>query len=214
MTCASSCSARPGRRLLKKDIIRDDRNFGCGVNDEVVKPRKRRQSTKPKVSRKEKMVVVSPPPIPHPPPPRIRIVGEDCFNNIDGLLEMILELIMWKNVAKSSFGFGFGSVVSLSSRFSRDFSFSKQKKWTGELKLIEDDVAQGVFSGEPLMTLNVVPVLLFGAKFGHLITPWRLSTTRFFLLFTAPKLFSCYSQQIHKKGQFSDCMSYMSVFII
>ncbi|KAH7658105.1 Reticulon domain-containing protein [Dioscorea alata] len=246
-TCASPRSARRARRRLEKEIIRDDRDFGCGIDDDVAKPRKRRQSTKPKVSRKERMILVSPPPIQPPPPPPIstpvpRIVDEDCCSSVDGLLELILELIMWKNVAKSSFWFGFGSVFFLSSWFSRDFSFSfvtaishlcilvlaiaffcdsfsrSKQKWRGEFKLTEDDVlrvsrvvlplanaalvkAQGVFSGEPLMTLKVVPVLIFGAKFGHLITPWRISATGFFLLFTAPKLLACYSQQIHKKAE-------------
>ncbi|KAM0939535.1 putative reticulon-like protein B17/18/21 [Dioscorea sansibarensis] len=243
-TCASPRSVRRARRRLEKEIIRDDRDFGCGIDDDVAKPRKRRQSTKPKVSRKERMILVSPPPIPPPiSTPVPRIVDEDCCSSVDGLLEMILELIMWKNVAKSSFWFGFGSVFFLSSWFSGDFSFSfitaishlcilvlaiaffcnsfsqsKQKKWRGEFKLTEDDVlrvsrvvlplanaalvkAQGIFSGEPLMTLKVVPALIFGAKFGDLITPWRLSATGFFLLFTAPKLFSCYSQQIHKKAE-------------
>ncbi|XP_039119186.1 reticulon-like protein B17 [Dioscorea cayenensis subsp. rotundata] len=252
-TCASPRSARRARRRLEKEIIRDDRDFGCGIDDDVAKPRKPRQSTKPKVSRKERMILFSPPPIPPsppppPPPPPIsapvpRIVDEDCCSSVDGLLEMILELIMWKNVAKSSFWFGFGLVLFLSFWFSRDVNFSfitavshlcilvlaiaffvdsisrsMQKKWRGEFKLTEDDVlrvsrvvlplanaalvkAQGVFSGEPLMTLKVAPVLIFGAKFGHLITPWRLSATGFFLLFTAPKLFSCYSQQIHKKAE-------------
>ncbi|KAL6640170.1 hypothetical protein ACP70R_022019 [Stipagrostis hirtigluma subsp. patula] len=59
--------------------------------------------------------------------------------------------------------------------------------------------AQVIFSGEPSMTLKVLPVLLFGAKYGSIITVWRLLATGFFTSFTVPKLYSCYSSQIHKR---------------
>jgi uncharacterized membrane protein YdjX (TVP38/TMEM64 family) len=60
--------------------------------------------------------------------------------------------------------------------------------------------AQVIFSGEPSMTLKVLPALLFGAKYGSLVTVWRLLATGFFTSFTLPKLYSCYSSQIHKRG--------------
>jgi hypothetical protein len=59
--------------------------------------------------------------------------------------------------------------------------------------------AQVIFSGEPSMTLKVLPALLFGAKYGSLVTVWRLLATGFFTSFTLPKLYSCYSSQIHKR---------------
>ncbi|PKA58816.1 Reticulon-like protein B18 [Apostasia shenzhenica] len=59
--------------------------------------------------------------------------------------------------------------------------------------------SQQIFSGEPLMTLRVAPVLLFMAKYGYMITLWRLLAIGFFLSFTAPKLYYCYYQQIQKK---------------
>lgn len=59
--------------------------------------------------------------------------------------------------------------------------------------------AQVIFSGEPSMTLKVLPVLLFGAKYGGLVTVWRLVAAGFFTSFTVPKLYSCYSSQIHKR---------------
>lgn len=58
--------------------------------------------------------------------------------------------------------------------------------------------SQEIFSGEPLMTLKVAPILLFTAKFGPLITPWRLFAIGFFLSFTIPKLYSSYSKRICK----------------
>ncbi|XP_019432116.1 PREDICTED: reticulon-like protein B17 isoform X2 [Lupinus angustifolius] len=60
-----------------------------------------------------------------------------------------------------------------------------------------------LFSGEPSMTLKVAPFLLLGAKYGHLITMWRLCAIGFIGSFTVPKLYSSYSAHIN---QISECM--------
>ncbi|CAN1230180.1 Reticulon-like protein B18 [Linum perenne] len=57
-----------------------------------------------------------------------------------------------------------------------------------------------LFSGEPSMTLKVIPFLLLGAEYGHFITLRRLFALGFFVSFTIPKLYSCYSNQITQKG--------------
>lgn len=62
-------------------------------------------------------------------------------------------------------------------------------------------MTQEVFSGDPSMTLKVAPLLAFTAHYGHFITPWRLSATGFFISFTVPKLYSCYSQQMQALGR-------------
>ncbi|CAI0385276.1 unnamed protein product [Linum tenue] len=62
-----------------------------------------------------------------------------------------------------------------------------------------------LFSGEPSMTLKVIPFLLLGAEFGHLITFRRLCAVGFFASFTAPKLYSCYSDQITHKVENAKC---------
>ncbi|CAN6178094.1 unnamed protein product [Urochloa humidicola] len=62
-------------------------------------------------------------------------------------------------------------------------------------------MTQLVFSGEPSTTLKVLPLLLFGAKFGHLLIIQRLLATGFLSCFTLPKLYSCYSSQVHTKDQ-------------
>ncbi|KAA8526345.1 hypothetical protein F0562_008452 [Nyssa sinensis] len=59
-----------------------------------------------------------------------------------------------------------------------------------------------LFSGEPSMTLKVAPFLLVGAEYGHLITLWRLCALGFFISFTGPKLYSCYSVQINRKVEY------------
>lgn len=51
------------------------------------------------------------------------VIDHDKQIKVEGLWERILELIMWKNVAKSSLWFGFGSMFFFSSSFSKDFSF-------------------------------------------------------------------------------------------
>ncbi|KAL0354076.1 UNVERIFIED_CONTAM: Reticulon-like protein B18 [Sesamum angustifolium] len=165
--------------------------------------------------------------------------GDGC--NLDAIGVMVNDLVMWKDVSKSSLWFGFGSLCFLSSCFTRGINFSifsflsqvgllflgvsffsntmRQRDGDGirrEIKLKEDDILRvsrlvlpaanlaisrmrEVFSGEPAMTLKVVPFLLVGAEYGHLITLWRLCALGFFISFTAPKLYSAYSSQLSKK---------------
>ncbi|XP_052142676.1 reticulon-like protein B17 isoform X2 [Oryza glaberrima] len=159
----------------------------------------------------------------------------------EDLWERIVDLVMWKNVAKSALWFGLGSMFFFSCSFSREITFSpisalchmgvmvlglaffkdsipqrQQVERGRSFRLTEDDVlraaravlpvansmistAQVIFSGEPSMTLKVLPALLFGAKYGSLVTVWRILATAFFASFTLPKLYSCYSSQIHKR---------------
>ncbi|CAL9762280.1 unnamed protein product [Musa acuminata subsp. burmannicoides] len=57
----------------------------------------------------------------NPPPPS---GAEISVNDRRASLEQIIDLIMWKNVAKSTLLFGFGSTFFLSSCFSRESNFS------------------------------------------------------------------------------------------
>ncbi|KAK3152827.1 hypothetical protein QOZ80_2BG0164090 [Eleusine coracana subsp. coracana] len=176
-------------------------------------------------------------------PDATRSAGTDLVEQSgwEGLWERIVELVMWRNVAKSALWFGFGSMFFFSCSCSREITFSPisalchvgimilglaffkdsvpqrpQVEKGRSFQLTEDDVlrasravlpvansmistAQVIFSGEPLMTLKVLPVLLFGAKYGSLVTVWRLLAAGFFTSFTVPKLYSCYSSQIHNK---------------
>ncbi|KAK2990104.1 hypothetical protein RJ640_028744, partial [Escallonia rubra] len=225
--CASPRNNRRSRRRLEAEI-REERDLG--PVEDLVKPRKRRNVGRPK---KEKLSNV--PSIPSP-----RNDGEEC--NLERIGQVIIDLIMWNDVAKSSLWFGFGSLCFLSSCFARgiDFSiftvisrlgllflgvsfcsnsicqrYSIENKHESKLK--EDDIlsvarlilpaanlaiskTRELFSGEPSMTLKVAPFLLIGAEYGHLITLWRLCTLGFFISFTCPKLYSCYSVQLDKRG--------------
>ncbi|RDX71019.1 Reticulon-like protein B17, partial [Mucuna pruriens] len=97
------------------------------------------------------------------------------------------------------------------------FNLSKVEKEC-EVKLKEDDILslaklilpalnfsiskmRVLFSGEPSMTLKVVPFLLLGAEYGHLITIWRLCAIGFFVSFSVPKLYSCYTVQINQRAE-------------
>uniref|UniRef100_A0A0A9CTA4 Reticulon-like protein n=1 Tax=Arundo donax TaxID=35708 RepID=A0A0A9CTA4_ARUDO len=168
--------------------------------------------------------------------------NNDRQNHWECLWEMVVDLVMWKNVDKSAFWFGSGSMLFVSSSFSRDINFSpisvcchfgvvilglaffkdsflprQQGELVRRFQLTEEDVlraaqavlpvantiismAQWVFSGDPSMTLKVLPILLFGAKFGHLLTLRSILATGFFSCFTLPKLYRCYSSQVHKKA--------------
>ncbi|KAK4438644.1 Reticulon-like protein B17 [Sesamum alatum] len=221
-------SSRRSRRRVEQDM-REERESVAG--EEIwVKPRKKRQSER---SRKDKSI--SAPPVPS----MSTSDGDGC--NLDAIGEMVNDLVMWKDVSKSSLWFGFGSLCFLSSCFTRGINFSifsflsqvgllflgvsffsntmRQRDGDGirrEIKLKEDDILRvgrlvlpaanlaisrmrEVFSGEPAMTLKVVPFLLVGAEYGHLITLWRLCALAFFISFTAPKLYSAYSSQLSKK---------------
>ncbi|KAK3040499.1 hypothetical protein RJ639_028784 [Escallonia herrerae] len=224
--CASPRNNRRSRRRLEAEI-REERDLG--PVDDLVKPRKRRNVGRPK---KEKLNNV--PSIPSP-----RNDGDEC--NLERIGQVIIDLIMWNDVAKSSLWFGFGSLCFLSSCFARGIDFSiftvisqlallflgvsfcsnsicqrysiENKR---EIKLREDDIlsvarlilpaanlaiskTRELFSGEPSMTLKVAPFLLIGAEYGRLITLWRLCALGFFISFTCPKLYSCYSVQLDKR---------------
>ncbi|QCE09698.1 Reticulon [Vigna unguiculata] len=116
--------------------------------------------------------------------------------------------------ALSQFGILFLGV----SFFSNSICQGNMVEQKREVKLKEDDILRlaklclpavnfsiskmrVLFSGEPSMTLKVVPFLLLGAEYGHLITIWRLCAIGFFISFSVPKLYSCYSAHINKRAE-------------
>ncbi|XP_071907118.1 reticulon-like protein B17 isoform X2 [Coffea arabica] len=208
---ASPRNNRRSRRRLEQDM-REEKDFGGG-EDMVVKPRKKRHSE----------------------------TNDEYECNLDGVRQVISDLIMWKDVAKSSLWFGFGSLCFVSSCFTSGINVSifsvmsqlgllflglsfftnsvRQRDGIGnnrEFKLKDEDIlrvgrlilpaanlaiskTRELFSGEPAMTLKVVPFLLLGAEYGHLLTLRRLCALGFFISFTCPKLYSSYSVQICRK---------------
>ncbi|KAF3658014.1 DNA-binding family protein [Capsicum annuum] len=112
-----------------------------------------------------------------------------------------------------------GLLFLVVSFFSRSIRQRDGREVKCEFQLTEDDIlrmgrlilpaanlaiskTRELFSGEPAMTLKLVPVLILGAEYGHLITIWRLCALGFFISFTAPKLYSSYSCQISSKANY------------
>ncbi|XP_010272355.1 PREDICTED: reticulon-like protein B17 isoform X2 [Nelumbo nucifera] len=107
--CASPRNGRRTRRRLEQEI-REEKDVGLGV--EIGKAR-RRKSTR---SCKENPSIV--------PSVRSPKTGDDDPCNLDHIWQLISDQVMWKDVAKSSLWFGFGSLCFLSSCFTRGLNFS------------------------------------------------------------------------------------------
>ncbi|CAH9116634.1 unnamed protein product, partial [Cuscuta europaea] len=231
--CASPRNARRPRKRLDQEMVRDEKDSEVG-DEVIIKPRKKRQIARLK---KDKIALV-----PSVPSPR-----EEEGVNLDRYGKLISDVLMWRDVAKSSLWFGFGSLCFLSSCFASGINFSifsamsqmgllflavsfilntlrprEIVETRTEMKLKEDDILRmgkfilpavnlaisktgDVFSGEPAMTLKVVPFLMVGAEYGHLLTLWRLCALGFFVSFTAPRFYSSYSTQIRRKGECIRC---------
>ncbi|KAH9792287.1 reticulon-like protein B17 [Citrus sinensis] len=217
--CASPRNHRRPRRRSEMEM-RDERDLAIGLVDEIGKVRKRRHSVR---SKKEKLSLVPCVPSPNLSPKMDDVGGE---GNLDRIGQVLSDLIMWRDVAKSSLWFGLGCLCFLSSGFAKGVNFRNNGEKRREFMLKDEDIlrfgrvilpacnlaiskTRELFSGEPSMTLKVVPFLLLGAEYGHLITIWRLcalgtitamfSHLRFFSSFIVPKLYSCYSNQINQK---------------
>ncbi|CAA7013997.1 unnamed protein product [Microthlaspi erraticum] len=227
-------SPRNPRRSRRRSEAVEEKE-ATAVVDETAKPRKRRTNGRPN---KEKQNSA---PLSTSPCSSSSDLPYACQSDLNRIGEIISDLVMWRDVAKSTLWFGFGCLCFLSSCFAKGFNFSvfsavsnlglvllcgsflsntlsqrKNQDTKREFHVSEDDVLRlatrflpatnfaisktsELFSGEPSMTLKVTPFLLIGAEYGHLITLWRLSAFGFFLSFTIPKLYSCYTHQISQK---------------
>ncbi|KAF8413831.1 hypothetical protein HHK36_001825 [Tetracentron sinense] len=113
MGCASPRNNRRARRRLEPEP-REEKDVG--LVEEIGKARKRRQSGR---SRKEKLSLIPSVPSPISSPK----TNDDDQSSLDHMGQLISDLIMWKDIAKSSLWFGFGSLCFLSSCFARGLSF-------------------------------------------------------------------------------------------
>ncbi|CAJ1978898.1 unnamed protein product [Sphenostylis stenocarpa] len=205
--------------------------------EEAVKQKKRRHSGR---HRKERLSLV---PF-QPPSTSSQKADEENGGDLDSVGVFIADLIMWRDVSKSTLWFGFGCLCFLSSCFTKGINVSvfsamsrlailllgvsffsnsvfqrNQVQKRSFTKLKENDIlhltklilpalnfaiskTRELFSGEPCMTLRVAPFLLLGAEYGHLVTIWRLCAIGFFVSFSVPKLYSCYSAQINQRVEY------------
>ncbi|CAN8273565.1 unnamed protein product [Cochlearia groenlandica] len=236
----ASPSPRSCRRTRRMVETKEDKEPIVVSNDEKnQKQRKQMKKKKKKTSLSKKEKHSSVPLLPS------SAHNEDvCEGDLDRIRENIKDLIMWRDVAKSTLWFGFGCICFLSSCFAKGFDFSvfsaisnfgllllgasfltntirqrvteEEEVARREFKMSEEDVLRiarrilpltnlaisktnELFSGEPGMTLKVVPFVIIGAEYGYLITFWRLCAFGFFMSFTIPKLYSSYASQINRK---------------
>ncbi|PON32041.1 hypothetical protein PanWU01x14_364770 [Parasponia andersonii] len=111
--CASPRNVRRSRRRSEMEV-REEKDLG--LVEETGKPRKRRHSVRPKM---EKLSLV-----PSVPSSSFsRKTDEEDQGSLDRIGQVISDLVMWRDVAKSSLWFGFGSLFFLSSCFAQGVSF-------------------------------------------------------------------------------------------
>ncbi|KAK4795652.1 hypothetical protein SAY86_027978 [Trapa natans] len=110
---------RSSRRRPEPAEAREERDSAFA--DETGKPRRRRSSGR---SRREKPTLV--PLISTTSSSLTRPDVDDGFDNakLDLIWEVVTDLIMWRDTAKSTLWFGFGSLCFLSSCFAKGISFS------------------------------------------------------------------------------------------
>ncbi|GMY10197.1 reticulon-like protein B17 [Fagus crenata] len=108
--CASPRNSRRTRRRSELEI-REEKE--PSLMEEMGKPRKRRHSGRPK---KEKLSLV-----PSSSSPKTE---DEDGSNLDRIGQMITDLIMWRDAAKSSLWFGFGTLCFFSSCFAKGINFS------------------------------------------------------------------------------------------
>ncbi|GMY10172.1 reticulon-like protein b18 [Fagus crenata] len=107
--CASPRNSRRTRRRSELEI-REEKE--PSLMEEMGKPRKRRHSGRPK---KEKLSLV-----PSSSSPKTE---DEDGSNLDRIGQMITDLIMWRDAAKSSLWFGFGTLCFFSSCFAKGINF-------------------------------------------------------------------------------------------
>ncbi|KAG6505023.1 hypothetical protein ZIOFF_037371 [Zingiber officinale] len=212
MGCASSPrKGRRARRRLEKDVVREERDLGHLADGDGVGNGRVRITRR---SRERSSLVTS-----VPPPSPITAKSSLWFG--------LGTLFFLSSCFSKDFSFSMISAMShlglaiLGLAFFKDSIPQRQQlNVRSKVQITDEDILraaqvilplanvafakiQEIFCGDPLRTLQVAPVLLSGAMYGHLITLRRLIATCFFVSFTLPKFYSCYSHQIHNKDRAS-----------
>ncbi|XP_057455540.1 reticulon-like protein B18 [Lotus japonicus] len=114
---ASPRNSRKSRRRSEVETTREEKDLGLVEEVGMGKPKKRKHSGR---SKKEKLNPV-PPLQPSNSPPKVE---EENGGDLERFGQVVNDLIMWKDVSRSTFWFGFGSLGLLSSCFTRGLNFS------------------------------------------------------------------------------------------
>nr|VDC74391.1 unnamed protein product [Brassica rapa] len=114
---ASPRSCRRSRRRSEVVVVEEEtKPVVVVLNDEkAAKPRKHKKTGR---SKKEKQSSLP------SPCPSSDLSKDVCEGDLERIRENINDLIMWRDVAKSTLWFGFGCLCFLSSCFAKGFSFS------------------------------------------------------------------------------------------
>ncbi|CAM6085006.1 unnamed protein product [Calypogeia fissa] len=159
-------------------------------------------------------------------------------------MELFADVIMWRDVPKSTLLFGAGCFCILSASFIQDvrcgsLTFTayialvylaavfihknflrggatahEPRNWElGEAEALEMlrmilpavnlvlEKCGQLFCGDPSTTLKVASVLWLLAQAGYFMTIWSFLRFGFLLMFIVPKLYSCYSHQLHGQAE-------------
>ncbi|KAJ0251573.1 Reticulon-like protein B18 [Hirschfeldia incana] len=117
---ASPRNCRRSRRRSSEVVAVEEPKPVVVMTDE--KATKQRKHKKTGRSKKEKQSSV--PSLPSPPCLSSDLSEDVCQGDLERIKESINDLIMWRDVAKSTLWFGFGCLCFLSSCFTKGFSFS------------------------------------------------------------------------------------------
>ncbi|CAB79645.1 hypothetical protein [Arabidopsis thaliana] len=186
--------ASPSPRNFRRSRLRSEAMVDTKENTEpivVVTDEKKQNQRKQKKLGRSKKEKHSSVPLLASPSPSSDQPQDVCQGDLERIRENISDLIMWRDVAKSTLWFGFGCICFLSTCFAaKGFNFSDLLSWT----FVSWGIVLVKYSSP-----KVAPFVLMGAEYGYLITLWRLCAFGFFLSFTIPKLYSCYASQLNQK---------------
>ncbi|XP_024391708.1 uncharacterized protein [Physcomitrium patens] len=137
-------------------------------------------------------------------------------------LHVLGDLVMWKDVPRSTLWFGAGSFGILSASVMKEIQLGSVAQSSGgqinSSEVTEADFlgliqfvlptinlalnkSREIFSGDPATTLRVAIVLWLVSKMGAGVSIWSFLRFGFFALFTIPKCHSRYSTQLYELAQ-------------
>lgn len=104
-------SPRNTRRSRRRSEAVEEKEANVVVIEEIAKPKKRKTNGRPK---KSSAPLLAPP---------CSSSSDTCQSDLNRIGEIISDLVMWRDVAKSTLWFGFGCLSFLSSCFAKGVNF-------------------------------------------------------------------------------------------
>ncbi|KAG2239789.1 hypothetical protein Bca52824_091315 [Brassica carinata] len=113
---ASPRNCRRSRRRSEVVVVEETKAVVVLTDEKGAKPRKHKKTGRSKKEKQSCSVPLL--------PPSSDLSEDVCQGDLERIRENINDLIMWRDVAKSTLWFGFGCLCFLSSCFAKGFSFS------------------------------------------------------------------------------------------